>query len=71
MGYLTLFSTSESRGLTLRIIKHVGPVISSLTAQKQKKFNIFGLFRQVYPELGPGRVQRFLFYNQNWQVRVQ
>ena len=38
---------------------------------KQKKFNIFGLFRQVYPELGPGRVQRFLSYNQNWQARVQ
>ena len=66
-----LFSTRESRGLTLRIIKHVGSVISSLTAQKQKKFNIFGLFRQVYPELGPGRVQRFLSYNQNWLARVQ
>ena len=66
-----LFSTSESRGLTLRVVKHVGSVISSLIAQKQKRFNIFELFRQVYPELGPGRVQRFLFYNQNWQVRVQ
>ena len=66
-----LFSTSESRGLTLGIVKHVGSVISSLIAQKQKRFNIFELFRQVYPELGPGRVQRFLFYNQNWQVRVQ
>ena len=66
-----LFLTRESRGLTLRIIKHVGPVISSLTAQKQKRFNISGLFRQVYPELGPDLVQRFLFYNQNWRVRVQ
>ena len=66
-----LFSTSEPRGLTLIIIKHVRPVISSLTAQKQKRFNISGLFRQVYPELGPDPVQRFLFYNQNWRVRVQ
>ena len=31
-----LFSTRESRGLTLRIIKHVGSVISSLTAQNRK-----------------------------------